>query len=282
MTDHYTDPSDKPSDYSVTKLISPIQETVLKSRYDGSSKLVTHDVLDYFKSWTGSVLHNALEAAWKESMDSIVEQRFYKTIQGKVISGKVDCYEAANKKIIDYKTMALYKYTKKDFSQFEKQANLYAMLLREAGHEVEHLEIVALILDWKKQEAKYKKDYPKAPIVTIPLKLWTATEAIEYAETRVSMLEAAKQLSEEELYEQYPCSYEEKWQADKGWSIHKKGTERATKVFDNEQSAREFLTNHKTFTEETHEIRHRFGEARKCLDYCDCKMICKQYKEENK
>ncbi len=280
MTDHYTNPNERKADYSITKIISPIQETILSKKYSKGNKLIIHDVLDFFKSWVGSVIHNALEDAWSKDMKSIVEKRYYKKISGKTISGKVDCFDINKSILMDYKTMALYKYQKKDFKQYEQQANLYAMLLREAGHVVNSLEIIAIILDWKKQEAKYKPNYPQAPIVPVKLPLWSEEECFKFALERVCSLEDAKLLSDKELYEVYPCSKEEQWRTDKGWSVHKKDTERATKVFECEKDAGDFIENHKTFTTETHEVRHRFAEPRKCIEYCDCANICQQRRIE--
>ena len=88
--DHYTDSNDQPSDYSATTLISPIQQTELKSRYRGTAKIATVDILDNYLSWIGSIIHNALEAALIPESDVTVERRFYRTISNNIISGKVD------------------------------------------------------------------------------------------------------------------------------------------------------------------------------------------------
>jgi len=287
MTDHYTDPSDKPSDYSITRLIAPIQETTLRKRYDPENPhteaeqktLIVRDVLDNFKSWVGSVIHNAIEAAWKKENESIVEKRFYAEIENKTISGKIDLLKKAGK-IIDWKTCSVYKIQKGDVRAWEEQQNLYAMLCRLNGIEVDKLEIVAIILDWKKREAGYKSDYPQTPIVTIKLNVWPQEKCLLFAKERIRKLIAAEKMTNKELAEKIPCTRYDQWSDTKDWAIIKKGGSRATKVFETEIQAINYMEEQSKMNLETHDIVHRMTEKTKCISYCDCRDVCEQYRQE--
>jgi len=282
-TDYYTDSNDKPANYSASNLIAPIQQTELKRRYKGSGKLKEVDPLDGYNAWIGSVIHNAIETAWKSSMESIVEERFYKnfTVNGKtyVISGKVDCL--AGDTIKDWKTCRVYKVVKGDVEDWEKQQNIYANLAEHNGYKINHLEIYPILLDLKKHEQKFKKDLPKKPIVRFDLRRWSNEESQAYIEERIKLLEKAKRLSDAELFQQIPCTRKEQWSEYKDTSVFKIGAERATKVLYNKEEAEEWLTNHKSFTRETHEIRDRYKPRIRCIDYCDANKVCQQYKIEN-
>ncbi len=278
LTDHYTDPNDKPSDYSATKLIAPIQQTELRRRYAGTGKLVPEDVLDNFNAWVGSVIHNAIEAAWKKDMGSIVEERFYMTFGDKVVSGKVDCL--SNNAIIDWKTCRTYKVVKGDVSEWEKQANIYALLAEEAGYKIDKLHIYAIVLDLKKAEAQYKKDLPNKPVVRFDLRRWENEEIKNYIENRISLLKYAETLSDDELFQKIPCTKKEQWSELKDVSIFKKGSERAAKVCASREEAEQVFRDNPKFTEDTHEIRDRYKPRTRCLNYCSCKTVCKQFAAE--
>lgn len=279
-TDHYSDPTDKPSDYSVTKIISPIQQTTLSQRYNGTPKIPTRDILDNYNAWIGSVIHNAIEDASKADKDTIAERRFYTLINGIKISGKVDAIIGDT--ITDYKTCKVYKIMKMDTLQWEEQANCYRLLAHEAGIEINHLQVEAIMIDWKPKEALIKKNqgYPQCPIQVVPLKVWSLDGTREWMKQRVALLENAKKATDDELYKEFACTREEQWSSIKDISIFKKGSARATKVCHSESEANEVFASSEKFTVETHEIRTRYTPRTRCLDYCDCKNVCKQFKEE--
>jgi len=276
--DHYHADSDQPSDYSATKLISPIQETELTRRY--ADKIKAGDVMDNFNAWVGSVLHNAVEDAWTQSLNSIVENRFYATVLGKKISGKVDCYDIDNKMIIDWKTCRLYKLTTGDTRQWEEQANIYAYLLSDSGYEVDALRIVAILLDWKKAESKFKPNYPACQVVPIDLKLWLKAEQEQFIKQRLIWLEEAKTLSDDNLAIQIPCSHHDKWEKYKDTAIRLKGSERATRKFDTKEEARTYAEENTKYLSSEYEIVERYGLPIKCIDYCSAAFKCKQFRSE--
>ena len=280
-TDHYTDLDDKPSDYSITKIISPIQQTELLRRYEGTAKVPQRDILESYNAWIGSVLHNALEDASMNDKDVISERRFYKTIAGKIISGKVDAIK--KKTIVDYKTCKVYKIMKMDTKQWEEQANCYRVLAEEEGIEIDKLQVEAMMLDWKPMEARIKKNqgYPQCPIQVIPLKVWDLSVTEQFIKQRVLYLENAKKVTDEELAEEFPCSREEQWSGYKDTAIYKINANRATKVFKSPEEAAEHMLDNDKLSIDTHYIVDRYSKRTRCEEYCSAKNICQQYKNEN-
>lgn len=264
--DRYTADGEDPFDYSASTIVSPVQQTILKQRHKDNLKVF--DVIDLFWSFLGSVSHSVLEEAWHESMGGFVEQRLYMDLCGKRISGKLDRY--VKPAIRDYKSTKVYKIMKGDFEDWEKGQNVYAYLCRMNGLPVETLTIIALLFDWKKNEV-YKKGYPKAPIVTIPLKLWTIQEQEDYVYDRLQLLKQAEQLDDFSLPE---CSEKERWQDPSKWAVIKKGCNRASRVFELSHEATEFM---KTKSSD-YEIVERPGTPKRCLEHCAAANHCHQYK----
>lgn len=266
--DYYTDESEEAFDESTSTITAPIQQTILKRRYP--DKLKEYDVIDLFWQFLGSISHNVLERSWHESMGGFVERRLYLDLCGRKLSGKLDRYIAPH--IRDYKSTKVYKIMKGDYSEWEKGQNVYAYLCRMNGLPVESLSIIALLFDWKKTEA-FKKNYPKAPIVTIPLKLWDINTQENYVMNRLTCLNDAADLTDEELTAKYPCSQVEQWADVKDYAILKPGGKRAVKCYDTLEEAQQ----HPLKGEEY--IEKRMTPRTRCLHYCPVSLVCLQHKQ---
>ena len=277
--DYYTDETEAPFHESTSTLVAPTQITALKRRHP--DKLKTFDVSQKMWSFLGSVSHNILEAAWKESMGSVVEKRFYVTVNGRIVSGKTDCY--APPQIRDYKSCKAYKLQRgavEGYEEWERAQNCYAYILEENGLPVESLLIIAIVFDWKEMES-YKPNYPKAPFVQIPLTLWSKEKQRAYVEERVAALEDAKTLTDEELAVKYPCSKKDMWQDLSGIVVQKRGAERATRKFDAGTKEEMYAEAQAYFQEKglshaTHEIVERWSGRTRCAAWCDVADVCAQ------
>jgi hypothetical protein len=272
VKDRYTVEEELPSDYSATTLIAPIQQTILKRRYP--DKLRVFDAIDMFWSFMWSIAHSVLEEAWHEGIGSRVEERLYANVGDKVLSGKLDCY--ANGMVRDYKTTKVYKVTKGDYEEWEKQLNVYAYLCRHNGYPVTELKVIAIIFNWSANET-YKKGYPKCPIVEIPLTLWSDKEQDKFVMERIAALEDAKTRIDHTLP---ACSKREMWQDLKDYAVMKDGGTRALKCFDNEEEARAYrqLLNTKNKTHE-YDVVARYTGRKRCYEYCPASTVCIQHKE---
>lgn len=249
-------------DYSATKLIAPVQQTILKARHP--DKMRVFDVIDNFWAFVGSIAHKVLEEHGSD--DAMQEQRLNITIMDKVLSGCVDHYKGGV--ITDYKSTKCYKIMKGDYSEWEKQLNIYAYIYGKHGYPVTKLRIFTFILDWKKGEA-YKQGYPKCPIMEIPLRLWSTEEQRGYIEGRLIELAAAHNLPNEELPE---CSDKEMWRDIKDYAILKEGGKRAVKLYDTEKEARLHPL------KEGESLVTRHTRRTRCFDFCPCSNICEQHK----
>lgn len=276
VKDRYTDITEKKSDYSISQLIAPIQQVILKQRYP--EKMIVPDVMDMYWAFKGSVAHQVLEDSWHESMGTKVEERLYTTVKDMVISGKPDCY--GNNEIVDFKFTKVYKIMKGDFFDWEIQLNMYAELLRRNGHKVNKLTIWAGLDDWKKHEA-YKKGYPKEPIVSIDLPLWNPMQCVSWLNDAVScLLDAEGGYDEETLSNIYPCSSRDMWQEVKDICIMKDGAQRATKTFEAWEEAEQYFLDKKYGKE--YKIITRMSERRRCASFCPAAAICSQNQRLNK
>ena len=170
---------------------------------------------------------------------------------------------------------------KMDTRQWEEQANIYNYLVNNPN--ITKLEVHAMMTDWKPTEAKIKKKqgYPQCPIQVIPLKMWSTEEALLFIQNRITLLEKAKGLSDEELATQIPCSRYDQWSSEKDHALFKKGAKRATKVFPRRKDAEEYFKDNPKFTEDDYEIITRYTKRTRCLDYCNAKKCCVQFKREN-
>lgn len=269
VKDRYTNQEELPSDYSATRLIAPIQQTILTNRHQ--DKLKVFDAMDMFWSFMGSIAHTVLEEAWHESMGSKVEERLYVEVEGKTLSGKIDCYH--NGEIRDYKTTKVYKVMKGDYAEWEKQLNIYAYLCRKNGFPVHKLNVIAILFNWQEGET-YKQGYPDCPIVTIPLRLWSEEEQDHYITERIQWLELAENMDDESLPQ---CSDREMWCDIRDYAVMKDGGKRAVKCFDNFEDAREYrqLMNSKNKTHE-YDVVTRKTDRTRCKKWCAAATVCHQ------
>ena len=262
--------SDLTTDFSVSALIAPTRQTILKQRYPG---IAEQDAMDFIWLLFGNMMHLLLEEHSSEG--SITERRLYKTILGKVISGAIDHYK--DRIISDYKSCKAYKIIKQSFDDWQNQLNLYADLYEEAGLPVDSLRIIAIIKDWNKNEIKRIKGYPTTPIVIIPLLKWSKEARERYMLSRVRALVNAEKLADDDL----PfCTEEEIWSRFMEFNVLKVGN----KVGRNFKTKEEALVYLEGKDVKDYVIKRRMSPPRRCLEYCSASTCCNQFKkwkEEN-
>lgn len=172
------------ADYSATELLKPPQINHLYRKHEHE---LSEDVADVIYRLLGSGIHNVLERAYEDS-EAILEQRMFATIKDAclddvVISGAVDLRETG--KIMDYKVTATYTIMRGDHKEWEQQLNIYDWLAYMNGHQVNELEIVAILRDWKKSQ-RFKKNYPDQGVIIIPIDKWTHQEQEDFIRLKVA------------------------------------------------------------------------------------------------
>jgi hypothetical protein len=216
----------------------------------------------------GSAIHQILEHGKGEN--HIIEERLFAEFSGWVLSGAIDLQTVTPDgiEISDYKTTSAWA-VMNEKADWTYQLNVYAHLVERVKKiTVTGLSIVAIIRDWSAREAK-KETYPQAPIVTIPIQLWSPEERESFIQGRLTAHSSA--MFEAETDGALPeCTPDEMWEKPSTWAIKKEGGVRAKSVHSTKEEAELNLT--KGFF-----IEHRPGERTRCKSYCQVANFCSQY-----
>lgn len=271
------------TDISATRLLDSPRISRLRSEY---SHEIVEDAKRRIAAALGTAFHNMMEQHAPE--DWIIEERFYATVDGKVVSGQIDALEPVDKQkaskalgkevsqpviIQDWKVITAFK-AKSGMKDYEKQGNIYSFLCRENGYTPTSFIIWALIKDWKESEANRNPEYPQLPIMKYEYKLWDEEDTKKYIFDRVKLH------YQEEMPE---CTDEEMWSTEPKFLATKKGHSRPTKIFDSERDALSWIADgeHRSTKGTTYEdwdITIRASERRRCdNNWCNVAEVCDQY-----
>jgi len=262
------------ADISVTTLIDSPRVRHLKDKHSNDLSI---DVSDMALSILGTAVHKILEDG-ATMTGAIAEERYHASIDGMSVSGQIDLISTYGdgKMLSDYKTVRAFslQMEPEGKTSWLYQLNTYATLAECNGIDVRGLEVIAIIRDWSASGLDRSDDYPKAPIVRIPIPLWSKSERMSYIKERVQMHLNA---SEDSM-----CSDEDRWSTETKWAVHeytKAGTmkKRALRVFESNYEAMEFSMDKEVETE----IIERKGKRIRCEgNYCDVSEFCTQWRNE--
>jgi len=216
----------------------------------------------------GSAIHHILEHGKGEN--HIIEERLFAEFSGWVLSGAVDLQTVTPDgiEISDYKTTSAWA-VMNEKADWTYQLNIYAHLIEKVKQiPVTGLSIVAIIRDWSAREAQ-KETYPQAPIVTIPIKLWSREVREAFIQNRLTAHSSA--MFEADTEGSLPeCSTEEMWEKPSSWAIKKEGGVRAKAVYSTKEEAELNLT-------KGYFIEFRPGERTRCKSFCQVSKFCSQF-----
>ena len=253
--------------YSVTTLLNPVREILLKRKYD---KMIEQDVSDMAWLFLGTAVHHFLEKHNKEGFAEIsMEQNI---LPNYYLTGKCDLYSREKCLIVDYKTASVWKWMFGDFEDWKKQGMMYAWLLYKRGEFVERMQFIAILKDWTARDKRSKGDeYPDCPIQVWEYKITPK----DFADIEKFIFEKFNLIDKCIKSGKLPyCTEEERWNSGSKFAVMKKNHKRATRVFDTEEEAKNYIAN-----KEGDFIEKRPGEDRKCQDYCLAVEYCKKLKE---
>ena len=245
------------NDISVTTLIGPALKAYLIKEHN--EELET-DAMDLVWSLLGNGVHQLLD---NHTFDGVAEERLYAERMGVRIGGQID--NRHDDVIRDYKVTSTYKVIKNEFEDWENQLNVYAWLCRNNGIEINKLQIVVFLRDWRESEVVKNADYPRTPCVILDIPLWDELTQEDYVHDR---LIAHK--------EKRPCTEKEMWAEPDKWAVMKTGGKRALRVYDTIEEAEEHVGDKKDLF-----IQFRAGQRRHCERYCPARDICPVWKEFN-
>lgn len=260
------------ADISVTQLIDAAGIRLLRDRFTGE---LTDDVVDAIWPLLGTAVHEILQE--HSSEEDIVEERLSMEVNDWVLSGAIDNQKITGKvcEITDYKVTSVWSVMLGEKEEWIRQQNVYATLVEENKDvKVTSISICAVLRDWSRREATYKKDYPQTPIVVIKLPLWPSERRMEYITQRMEAHQNAQMAFDGDGSVE-PCTDSDKWAKPTTYAIIKKGNKRATKVMSDYGEAKTHASSlsggGKIF-----EVHTREGENTRCEgNYCRVAEKCK-------
>jgi hypothetical protein len=242
----------------------------------------THEkIVNSLKSFKGTAIHNHFEYMLRRFMGKnknkgyLIERRIWDRIAGRKISGKFDAY--LNGCLYDWKTTSVWKRIFGDWTDFEKQLNMYAYLLGTCGIKVSVLSIIAWYLDWDKNKIWGDPEYPKTEIEQIVIgDLWPVKEQKDFLYGRIKAMKDNENLPDDELDH---CTSKEMWEKDDTYAVMRPGQKRAvaSKGMTTKGKAEHYIKNAKQEDADTFQIECRVGGRAKCAEYCQAAPFCNQY-----
>jgi hypothetical protein len=255
---------------SVTGLIGPARKRILELQHGDQ---LTEDVADRIWSLMGQITHGILE---RHDAEAWTEERLYIERHGWRISGQFDRVLLEQGLLQDYKLTSTYSVKDGVKPEYEAQANLYALMLREHGHEIRRAQIVAILRDYQKSKALHDMSYPQAPVVVMDVNLWPVDIVETYIQLRLKAHGDAQHM--------LPlCSPEERWERPSKFALVKEGNKKATSLHDTWSDAHAALVaielQAKSSKPLPFRIDERPAEPIRCAQYCSARPVCTQADE---
>ncbi len=295
-------------DISVTQLIDAPQVRILRK-----TNMIEEDVTDRIWAIMGTAVHhilelsevkqveaqkilNAAEVLMKHDQDKaakflygfvkeyypdainkdiLLEKTLSIEVDGMVISGTMDKFTISSGLLEDYKNVSTWAYIfEESKKKWYAQLNIYAHMLREHGYTVNKAVIVAIFRDFSAGK-KYTKGYPQTPVAPIDIELYSHKQMNAYLRKRVALHKGAE-------FGNIPdCTSKEKWGTLNTYAVKATGRKNAIRVFPSEKLAQAFAQGDGSKYEGIF-IETRFGEDKRCENYCAVKHICPQRKAKHK
>jgi hypothetical protein len=310
MHDNY-DYDNRSNSISVTGLLKPLREIVLRKQNPESQKTV--EVSDLIASTMGNALHSACEASWSDrnnvlkalqlfgTADSVantikinppyikhdeipiyIEQRSEKELDGFIISGKYDLVMEGT--VHDYKSTSTWAYVNQSNREdYIKQGSMYRWLNPDKITN-DYIQIHYLFTDWSiaekrkfKKESYNKEDYPSLKVASKSYPLWDLEKTENFIKKKLQAITNAMELPQESLPE---CTNEDLWirrNTEKyKYYANPAKTDRASKVFGYDKYEHpETEANIHLAEKGTGIVKHFPAMAVRCR-YCSVQPICSQ------
>jgi hypothetical protein len=247
------------ADFSITELLSPPRQSALRRQHEND---IEEDASERIWSLYGQLVHKLLERANRASH---VEARLFMEINGIRISGQIDSFEIKDGEMTDWKFVSAYKFKDGLPLEYEQQQNCYVELARANSIDVKRSNIVGLLRDHSKLEAKREASYPQLPVIRVEVPIWEREKVIAFLKERIALHVAARTTLPQ-------CSEEDRWARPTKYAVMKKGAARATKLYDTKEAAETHAATSKDFF-----VEHRPGENVRCESYCPVAKFCTQF-----
>lgn len=257
------------NEYRVTSLLKGVRESILERRFFDN---IEQDVADMIWLLFGTAVHSILEKYHDEEGHELKEERLKVDFKDMVLTGKFDLYDSKEKVVIDYKTCSSWKVIFEDYKDWKRQLLIYAWMLREYGFDCNKGRVVAILKDQSKSKAKFDLSYPQYPVkvINFTFKEKDFEDIEDWIVNRLTLIKLSEDLPDDEL----PiCTPDERFNSGDKYAVMQKGKKRASRVFDNQAEADEYIENNGGYLE------IRKGEDKKCSTYCRVSEFCSYWKE---
>lgn len=248
---------------SVTTLLKPIRQVVLAARVPQSQGLV--DISGLVSSRMGSAIHDAIERSWlngyAKAMQALgypekviakvrvnpdpdnletgiipvyLEQRAYREIEGKIVSGKFDF--VGDGRVEDFKSTSVNTYLNgSNDDKYVWQGSMYRWLNPKIITQ-DTMAIQFIFTDWSGMQAKSNPSYPPNRTLEKVFKLHPVDKTEEFVRQRVRLIERFWNAPETDIPK---CGDEDLWRKPPQFKYYKNpnSTQRSTKNFDTRQEA---------------------------------------------
>ena len=250
-------------DFTATGLLKPPRQAALMKQHEHE---ISEDVSDRIWALLGQAAHGIVERANKTEL---VEKRFFAKFGDYTVSAQIDSLDLNGGILSDYKVTTMYKAKKGEpDADFTAQLNIQAEILRENGHTVNELRIIAILRDWSKPKAAGDENLPQSNVAVLNIPLWSREKTQSFIKMRISMHVAA----EKELPE---CSDEDRWAKPSTYAVVK-GKRAINGGVQFSLDAAEKICAENPGTR----VEYRKGESTRCQMYCACANFCDQFKRE--
>lgn len=275
IKDTYDGVKDEQDSISISALINPPLQRQL---YIKHQEEIVEDATDQIYHAMGTALHDVLDRISPENR--MKNQRLSEVVDGLKVSGKPDLFEINQGHLMDYKYTSVWSLVYSGESgkiEWERQLNCYAWLLRKSGFTVNKLDIVVILRDWSKYNAKKEADYPQQQIQIVSIKDWGFAEQERYIMERVALHKHAQTVGTGDT----PiCGDSDRWFKAGKFAVQEDGKSKATKLTDTKEEAENFVSGMTEKARKTVTIIERKGIDTKCANYCSVAKFCpygKQY-----
>lgn len=262
------------ADISVTGLLKPPFLRSLEAFYE---PVIEEEASDRIYALLGKAVHAILEMAeLTDRAKYLREERFFTEQEGWRISGQCDLIDLEARTLHDFKVCSRWVGIFGAKDEWEQQLNLYRLLARRNGVEVNTLKVHAIYRDWSKREAKSKRDYPQKQIETFDLPVWSYDQAEQFLAERVHLhkvMDDNLRTHPEEEWLRFVCNAEERWDRGNKYAVKHRNKDRAIKLFDDRPAAESWKAANQRPGENL-VVEFRNGESIRCASYCIVRHLC--------
>ena len=263
------DPGD--CEFTTGQLIRPVRINSLTRRYGDQ---ISEDASDRIFALLGQAIHTILERAGNQDSEHdqyVVEKRYFVDFEGTKISGQIDVFDSKTKVLSDYKLCSRYEADREIKPEWVQQANINAFLMRQNGHMVVGMQIVAIFRDWSKMMAARKDDYPQGQVKILEVESWPEEKTIDFIRARI-------QAHRDGVDDPPLCTPKERWTRPTQWALMKKGQKRAVKLFEDHEKERAIVAASVGYGVPKdvgkYSVVERPGEDVRCKYYCGVARFC--------